>query len=244
MSWKRLRQLAFFAGLPLILLLLLPLAGSTSSSIQYQSNLRPFNPALQRWLTQSSSTGYRTQSANTNSFYQLNDLLYPAKIFQPRMSFESMSKQLAALTGGIKTGWTNSLESNLAGNTSLTFDDFKFSLSSSLGLPRFFFPNNGINGIGGFAGGFGSGGIGTGGTGGSGGSGGGKGPETIFKPEYLEPPDPSRSPGIQNDPRNDGNLPEDSEVIPTIAVPEPQSWILAFFGFFSLIVTRFFFRNR
>ena len=231
MSWSRFRKLVLLAGLPLLLILLLPLAGSSPPPIKYTSEYKGFDPALKRWIVSSSSPGssYRTSSSSYAVDYRLSDLVNPMRMFQPRMSISSFSKQLAALTSGLSSGVNDAVDSYLEDNFSLGIGS-GFSLTQSIGSPRFWFP------------GFGSGGGGGGlsnrfasTSGGSGGGGTGPASDTIVKPEYLEPPGTGVPGGgtSQNDPSGDnpaGGGGENTSVI----IPEPQSYLLALFGILGI----------
>jgi hypothetical protein len=240
-----LRKLLLLSGLPLLLLLLLPLAGSSSKSIRFKSDHQSFTPALKRWLTHPKPSSFKGSADTPSVFYMLEDLHNPKQMFESRLSANSFSKQLAALTGGISGGTRNisdTFDSNLNKNYTFGSSDSKFSLSTSLGSPQFFIPNSGASGNGGFFGGFASqgGGDGNGGSSGSGGSDSGdgsKGSDVVFKPEYLEPPNPDRTPGFQDDP-NGGNPPEDNETSPTVLVPEPESFLFVLFGISAIALLR------
>jgi len=245
MSWSRVRKVAFFAGLPMLLILLLPLAGSSTPTIQFQSEYKSFDPALKRWLAQSSSRGSesRTTSAASTTIQRMNDLRDPFSIFRPRMSASSLSRQLAALMGGINSGSGAAGISQIEEGFTLEIDP-RFSLSRS-------FPSHGmvVPGISGRSFSAGANGAGGGG-GGAGGGGGGSGSnaDPIVKPEYLEPPGTggTGSDGSPNKPGK-GSLPGGGEETDptTILIPEPQSFLLLLLGnlvIFSLLKQRS--RNR
>jgi len=227
MSWSRVRKVAFFAGLPMLLILLLPLAGSSTPTIQFQSEYKSFDPALKRWLAQSSSRGSesRTTSAASTTIQRMNDLRDPFSIFRPRMSASSLSRQLAALMGGINSGSGAAGISQIEEGFTLEIDP-RFSLSRS-------FPSHGmvVPGISGRS--F---------------SAGGSNADPIVKPEYLEPPGTggTGSDGSPNKPGK-GSLPGGGEETDptTILIPEPQSFLLLLLGnlvIFSLLKQRS--RNR